>query len=83
MMERRSVCCDATDHAGPGGANPLYPAAPQHADLRFDRKTLTDWPRSPQVELSAVDISRRAREVRRRFRPDVLIPRGFLPLVVH
>jgi len=25
----------------------------------------------------------RAREVHRRFRPDVLIPRGFLPLVVH
>jgi hypothetical protein len=27
--------------------------------------------------------SDRARAVRRRVRPDVLIPRGFLPLVVH
>jgi hypothetical protein len=27
--------------------------------------------------------SNHARCVRRRFRPDVLIPRGFLPLVVH
>jgi hypothetical protein len=27
--------------------------------------------------------SDRTRAVRRRFRPDVLIPRGFLPLVVH
>jgi hypothetical protein len=27
--------------------------------------------------------SDRARTVRRRVRPDVLIPRGFLPLVIH
>jgi len=27
--------------------------------------------------------SARTRAIRRRFRPDVLVPRGFLPLVVH
>jgi hypothetical protein len=28
-------------------------------------------------------VSDRTPAVRRRFRPDVLVPRGFLPLVVH